>query len=75
MRREERRPTMAEVVGELRLVVDECGSWMSWVSRRAHLCARAWRRCKKKRVTTTTTRKAVCKDHLIDDEEDEDEDV
>ncbi|KAJ6807822.1 serine/threonine-protein kinase-like protein [Iris pallida] len=62
--REERRPTMAEVVGELRGVV-ECLWWRpTWGCLRSeasasvlHQCIRAWKRCNKKRVT----KKIVCK--------------
>lgn len=74
-RREERRPTMVEVVGELRGVVER-GSWPSWGCLRGKIsrCARAWRRCKMKRVTGTTTTKITCKAHLIlNDDEDGDE--
>lgn len=80
---EERRPTMGEVVGELRGAVESLIIWRaktkssnnSWGWRVYRRCIRAWKRCKKNRVRNTTTmssmtRIIVCKnDDLIEDDD------
>ncbi|KAJ0979027.1 hypothetical protein J5N97_014501 [Dioscorea zingiberensis] len=68
--KEKRRPTMAEVAGELQDLAGKL--WCPiWACRRVYACFFPWRRWAKRKVSTT---KIVCKDHLFDGNGDEDGD-